>query len=115
MISQIFACVDNQDPVKFVEYLTDDCSFRFGNQPVVVGRESIQEYVKQFFASIKGLSHDILTEWEILGGAACHGFVTYTRHDDSTVTIPFANIFKIKSAKVQEYLIFADTSELYNT
>ena len=51
--------------------------------------------------------------WLVPGGAICHGTVHYVRHDKSGLSVPFSNIFKMDGGKVREYLIFADTSELY--
>jgi hypothetical protein len=45
----------------------------------------------------------------------CHGTVTYTRHDSSTLTVPFANIFKVHGELIDEYLIFIDVSQLYES
>jgi hypothetical protein len=41
--------------------------------------------------------------------------VTYTRHDGSTLRVPFANVFKVDAGLVAEYLIFVDVSRLYET
>ena len=41
------------------------------------------------------------------------GRVTYTRHDDSTLQVPFSVILKMQGDLIDEYLIFVDTSELY--
>ena len=43
---------------------------------------------------------------------ACHGFVTYIRHDDSFLSVPFADVFSLRQGKIAEYLIFADLSRL---
>jgi TRAP-type uncharacterized transport system substrate-binding protein len=43
----------------------------------------------------------------------CHGTVTYTRHDASTLTVPFANIFRTRDDLIDEYLIYVDASALY--
>ena len=46
-------------------------------------------------------------------GVVCHGRVTYTRKDNSTLTVPFANVMKLDAKGIYKYLIFADTSDLY--
>ncbi len=42
-----------------------------------------------------------------------NGGVPYTRHDGSSLRVFFANTFKITYEKVNDYLIFVDTPELY--
>jgi len=44
---------------------------------------------------------------------ALHGEVTYTRHDGSRVTLPFANVFRLRDDLISEYLIYADLAPLY--
>jgi hypothetical protein len=112
-IIEIFASIDDKNIEKFSSFLSDDCSFRFGNFPAVHGIDGIGEFVGGFFDSIASLKHDIADIWTIPDGAVCHGSVSYIRHDNSVLSVPFSNIFKTSNDKVNEYLIFADTSQLY--
>ncbi len=109
----LFQTIDNQDSEAFTQWLTADASFRFGNQPVVQGRDAIREYVQGFFASVQALSHQLERQWTTADGVVCHGQVTYTRHDSTQLTVPFCNVLNMTDGKVHEYLIFADTSALY--
>lgn len=112
-IIELFSSIDEKNVEKFSSFLSEGCSFRFGNMPAADGVDGISQFVGGFFDSIKSLKHDIIETWEVPGGAICHGMVTYTRHDDSTLSVPFSNIFKIDNGKIFDYLIFADTSQLY--
>jgi len=112
-IIDLFSSIDEKNVENFSSFLAEDCSFRFGNMPAVDGVDAISKFVSGFFDSIKSLKHDIIDSWEVPGGAICHGMVTYTRHDTSTLSVPFSNIFKIDNGKINDYLIFADTSQLY--
>ncbi len=109
----LFQTIDNQDSEAFAQWLAEDASFRFGNQPAVVGRDAIRDYVQGFFASLQALSHQLEQQWTTADGVVCHGQVTYTRHDGSLLTVPFCNVLNMTDGKVHEYLIFADTSALY--
>lgn len=112
-ITKLFASIDDKNTEKFLSFLSEDCCFRFGNIPAVQGTEAIGGFVGGFFESIASLKHEIAESWDIPGGVICHGTVTYTRHDNSVLTVFFSNIFKTKNDKVYDYLIFADTSALY--
>jgi hypothetical protein len=112
-VTELFTSVDEQNIEKFSSFLSDDCSLRFGNLPEVHGLDGVREFVSGFFDSIESLKHDISDIWIVPGGAICHGMVSYIRHDKSVLSIPFSNIFKSNNGKVYEYLIFADTSQLY--
>lgn len=110
---ELFASIDGKDIEKFVSFLAADCGFRFGNLPVVNGIDGISAFVGGFFASVASLRHDLSEIQLVPDGAVCHGTVSYTRHDGTVLSVPFANIFKTRDFKIVEYLIFADTSQLY--
>jgi len=113
MLSQLFQSVDERDAGRFAGFLSEDCTFVFANQPPVSGRGAVREAVAAFFASVAGLSHTVTDFWEVPGGLVCHGTVTYTRRDGSTLSVPFANILKLRDGLIYDYRIFADISELY--
>lgn len=108
----LFAAVDRRDVAGFMAFLADDCVFRFGNVPPVVGREAVGQAVAAFLAGIQALSHEICAVVEAGGCVACHGQVHYVRRDGSTLTVPFADFFTLRQGKICEYLIFIDISAL---
>lgn len=114
MIEELFKAIDARDADRFAGFLAPECEFRFGNLPVVSGAAQVREFVAGFFASVAALSHVVEASWDVPGGLVCHGHVTYTRHDGSTLNVPFANIFGFApEGGIVSYLIFADTSRLH--
>jgi hypothetical protein len=113
-IKQLFHSIDNRDTKAFLAYLTPDAVFRFGNWPAVTGKAAVGEAVGGFFQSIKALHHTLERTWELPDSVICHGMVTYTRYDDSTLTVPFVDIFELNGDLVQKSLIFIDASALYS-
>jgi hypothetical protein len=113
-IENLFSSIDEKNAEEFIKHLDENCFFRFGNLPAIDGAEEVGNFVAGFFDSINSLKHELSNLWNIPGGIVCHGTVTYTRHDMSVLTVPFSNIFQIKDDKISEYLIFADTSQLYS-
>ncbi len=113
-IRQLFECVDAKDVEGFLEYLTDDVKFSFGNAPAVTGKDSVRKSIEGFFGSIEGLSHRIEETWVHPETVICQGEVTYTRIDSSQVTIPFANILRMEGELIKEYLIYIDITPLYS-
>lgn len=81
--------------------------------PPVQGKEEIESSVRTFFESLTALSHTLIDAWDVSDGSVCHGQVVYTRKDGSVLSVPFANVMKGREASITEYLIFADTSKLY--
>jgi len=112
-VSRLFQCIDDKDTDGFMEFLSDSVLFRFGNAEPVRGKTAVAQVVGGFFDSIKGLSHDMVDTWFVQDAVICHGTVTYTRHDSSQLSVPFANILRTRGDLIEEYLIFVDVSALY--
>lgn len=112
MLENLFKAIDAKDTEAFAAFLAPACAFRFGNGPLTEGRPAIAQSVAAFFDAISALAHTVLETWQIPSGLACHGHVTYTRHDGSQLCVPFANVLKLADGGIREYLIFADTSQL---
>jgi len=110
---ELFAAIDDRDAARFVARLTPDASFRFGNAPVVRGSEAIGAAVAGFFAAIAACRHRLIQTWSGRQDVACEGQVTYTRHDGSQVTVPFANVFELRGRLIASYRIYIDNSPLF--
>jgi uncharacterized protein (TIGR02246 family) len=113
-VKRLFAAIDAKDPDAFVSFLTDDAAFTFGNAAAVSGKAAIRKVLVGFFGSIRALHHDVADVWTLPDVAVAIGRVTYTRHDGSTLSVPFADVFKLKKDLVREYLIYVDASKLYS-
>lgn len=112
-LTGMFATVDAFDADRFLTFLSPECEFRFGNAPSIYGHDAIRGAVTGLFGAIKGIRHDRLEAWVHPDATICNGLVTYTRHDDSTLTVPFAVTFRLERGLVREYLIFVDNSQLF--
>jgi ketosteroid isomerase-like protein len=111
---RLFAAIDARDTAAFLNFLTADAHFRFGNAPTVIGSEPIAAAVEGFFAAIASCRHQLLRTWSGTAAIACEGVVTYTRHDGSAVSVPFANVFELRGAKIAAYRIYIDNSPLFS-
>jgi ketosteroid isomerase-like protein len=109
----LFAAIDSGDPVAFVNCLTPDAEFRFANAAALVGRQAITAGVAEFFTAIASSQHRLLEFWSTHNAAGCEGEVTYTRHNGSLATFPFANVFKLRGTKICSYHIYIDNSALF--
>ena len=58
-LTEVFASIDRFVPEDFVQHLTEDVVFRFGNAGAAVGRDAVREAVAGFFSTIAGLTHHI--------------------------------------------------------
>jgi limonene-1,2-epoxide hydrolase len=112
-LKKLFTFIDAMDLESFLSFISKDGTFRFGSAPAVVGHDAIQDVVGGFFESIAGLRH-VLKRTIVSGSTIiCEGEVTYTRLDDSSITLPFTNIFEVSSGVISEYKIYIDITPLY--
>lgn len=114
MLERLFEAIDGKDATGFVEFLAEDATFRFGSSSTVSGKANIKNSVEGFFASVKSLDHRILSVWEEADILICEGEVTYRRQDGKILTLPFANIFKMKGALISDYRIYIDPTPLFS-
>lgn len=115
IIADLFAAIDAMDTEGFLAKLTPSAEFRFGTAPPVQKRGPIGETVDGFFSTIAGLRHELKN---IIGDSelvACEGDVTYTRHDGTTVVVPFADVFEFEGDLIAGYRIYIDIGPLYAT
>ena len=110
---KLFASIDAMDTESFLSFIHADATFRFGSSPPVAGQAGIGAAVGDFFSLIAALEHEIC-RFIIDGDAVvCEGEVTYTRHDGSTITLPFVNVFEVENKLITLYRIYIDTGPLF--
>ena len=112
-LRDLFGSIDAMDTAGFVGFLAPGAAFRFGSAPEVIGRDAIAAAVGQFFSSIAGVSHRLDQVFEQADSIAVEGEVTYTRHDQSSVTLPFVDVFHMADGEVANYKIYIDIGPLY--
>ncbi len=112
-IKDMYGAVDAMNGAGLAAMMTENGIFRFANIPAVEGREAITGFLDNFYQSIKGIAHDQIEDWKIDDTRFATGRVSYKRHDDSILQVPFSVLLKMKGDLIHEYLIFVDGSELY--
>lgn len=112
-LESIGASIDSLDADKFVKFLTDDCTFRFGNQPEVKGKTETRDYVAEFFKMIAGCKHKLIDYWVKENSIVWQGEVLYTRLDGKNVTVNFVNVFHLREHLINDYLIYIDNTPLF--
>jgi ketosteroid isomerase-like protein len=112
-VRDLFAAIDRKDARAFAAFLAEDAVFRFGSHPQVRGRDGARAAVEAFFATIAGVRHELTREWKDADSSVVEGEVTYTRHDGSTVTLPFADVLDRHDGAIRAYKIYVDVAPLF--
>lgn len=107
---ELFAALDRGGVPAMFPWLADDLRFRFGSYPPGRGRQAFAEAWAGMSTRIRAMAHEVLESWEAGDTAICRGNVRYTLDDDRVVTLPFANVFKLRGGLIAEYLVYVDAS-----
>jgi len=113
LFENLFASIDAMDTERFLGLIDADAIFRFGSATPVRGHAAIRAAVESFFASFARLRHVIKRQVADGNAVVCEGEVTYTRHDGSMITLPFANVFEVENGLISLYRIYIDIAPLY--
>ena len=111
--NDLFVSIDAMDTERFLGFISEGGTFRFGSSPPVQGHAAIQQAVEAFFATFAALRHDVTLLIREGDRIACEGDVTYTRHDGSEITLPFANVFGLENGLISTYHVYLDIAPLY--
>ncbi|KWE99510.1 nuclear transport factor 2 family protein [Burkholderia pseudomultivorans] len=110
---EVYQAVDSMDERLLLPYLTEDCTFVFGNRDPLIGHADIADGLKQFSAAIAGLRHRLLDVWQFDDVIVARVEVTYVRHDESTLTVPAATIWRLRDQKICDNRIYIDNTPLF--
>jgi ketosteroid isomerase-like protein len=114
LTGRVFAAVDARDAAEFSRFFTDEGRLVFGNAEPIVGTAAIVEGVDQFFATIKGLHHQVVNEWVTGADTVVELQVTYERLDGRSVSIPAVSIWHVdQDGLIDDYRIFFDLTPVY--
>jgi hypothetical protein len=65
LTERVFSTVDAAGPDAIAGLFAFDGRFRFGNDEPLVGRDAVAAGLAGFLASIAGLHHKIVNEWQL--------------------------------------------------
>jgi ketosteroid isomerase-like protein len=109
----LFEDIDSMEPDRFAQHLSPDATMRFGNAPPVRGRDAIRDAWASFCETLDGVHHDIVEQWNVGDATIVEAGVTYTRKDQSRVTVPVATIYRAGGELIDDYRIFIDLAPLF--
>jgi len=112
-VAEVFQSIDRMDASKFASFITPEGCFRYANNPAIEGNKAIETFVGGLFQSLKGISHSNLESWQASEAIFVNGTVSYLRHNDTKLAVPFSCTWKMLNGSIDEYLIFVDSSELF--
>ena len=110
---QLFADIDSMEPERFVAHLAGDATMHFGNAEPIRGRDAVRDAWAAFCKELRGVRHELVGRWEVDEVTIVEAKVTYTRRDDSQVTVPVATIYRERDGQINDYRIYIDLAPLF--
>jgi ketosteroid isomerase-like protein len=111
---EVFRRVDRFHPADFAELFAQDGKLVFAKGDPMIGPAAIDAVVSAFFTTIKGLRHEIVSEWHQQGDTVLELAVTYDRLDGKPVTIPIVTIYHRRDdGLIGDYRGFFDLAPVY--
>lgn len=110
---QLFAQVDSFAAVATALNFTNEATFHFGNYPPMVGPTAIAGFVETLCGLVATVRHRIYDFWELADRTAFTvGRVTFTRHNLTELTVPFATVtfFNDDCTLIVRHQVFVDAS-----
>jgi len=93
---------------------TEDARYRFGNYPAAQGKEGIrQAATSSHMNAIKGCNFEIKGLWESGDVVVCEMDINYIKTDDSILTLPCTDVFRMQGNRIQDMRIYMDPSPLF--
>lgn len=113
--NDLFDEVDSAGAIGAAENFTEDGTFLFGNLPPMVGRTAIAKFTMGLYSMVSRVHHRLDNYWRVgEQHAFTNGMVTFTRLDDTELTVPFATVshFTPDGAKLTYHQVYLDPSTL---
>ena len=112
--TDFFTDADLVDIDKLMAWFSEDIDLRFGNNPPILDKATAQEVMSEFYASITGMHHEMISIVTSEDNAARQAIVTYTRHDGTEVPLPVCSyISRNEDGLMDKLWIYIDINPLY--
>lgn len=113
-VQHLLKMFESFDVPGFLDHLTDDAVYRFGNYPAASGKVAIESSIKaSHMDQITGISFLIKSTYEKEDTVVVELDVNYAMVSGKVITLPCLDIFRFDGDKVKAMLVFMDASPLF--
>lgn len=106
--------IDNLNLEAYSKFLAEDCSFQFGNNPIVKGKDAILKGLSEFQSSIDSVEHRLLNIYGSDQSFVLEADNIYKRKDGKVVTIPAVAITdRSEAGLVTSFRVYTDITPVF--
>ncbi|VEP13022.1 Ethyl tert-butyl ether degradation EthD [Hyella patelloides LEGE 07179] len=114
LVKRLFSRGEAFDSAGFITFFTDKPLYQFGNFEICFDKPAIRQSADNFFSQINAVYHDIKMMREVDDVVFVEMDVTYWRKDNSVITLPCCDIFRVEGDKFSELRIFMDVAPVFD-
>lgn len=108
-----FAAVDRKDIDGFIDMLSADHRFIFGDRPPVIGKEDARTIVNHFWTMIGRLRHNIWRVREAGDIVYVEALIEYERLDGKVVLVPCCDVVRHNGSELIEQRAYLDQTAIF--
>jgi hypothetical protein len=109
----MFAAADTLNAENTLRFMTEDVAFRFGNAPTLHGHVQVAEALTTLYQTVKKMRHTIVGVHNCGDVWAVETVANYVDRYGRSFSFPACNIMVLRGARMSEYKIFVDNSEMF--
>lgn len=111
-VQSVLDAVDALDVQGFLNHLTEECEFRAGGAPPIVGHDAIATSVQGLFALTTSIKHNVDNVWRHANHVIIRGTAVYHRKVGDPVSVPFVDVWVVLRNKITSYTVYSDLGVL---
>jgi hypothetical protein len=113
-VLSLFSRGESFDSEGFTKFFIDTPVYQFGNFDVALDKPAIKASADNFFNNINAVYHEIKMMWEHGDNVFVEMDVQYWRKDNSYISLPCFDIFRLEGDLFSELRIFMDVNPVFN-
>lgn len=112
-LETLYQSADALDATGFAARFGTLGTMRFGNGPTLTGSEAIEESLREFFAAVTSMQHQVVRVWDDGAGVVFEAVVTYGRPDGRSVDIPAVSAYTRSADGALQCRIYCDMAPVF--
>ena len=113
LVASIKRADEALDAEGFLQLLDEDVIFRLGSQSSVLGKNAVRGVVRQLFAMLNGLRHDVKRLLTDRNTVIFEAEVTYELKRGPSLTLPYVDVLTVGANDlISDYRIYIDLAPM---
>jgi ketosteroid isomerase-like protein len=113
-VSDFYSRLDANDEHVLDEFLVDDASIVFNDNPPVEGRDQVRSFVQAWKDGFASVTHDIFMSTcdATASRVAVEIVVNYAFKDGGTIDVKGMSVMQFRDQLIEQWRVYVDTSKL---